>query len=78
VVTRRRLRDELRKIKEERKLSILYVTHDITEALYMADDLLPIVDGKIDRDWLERITRAPGSRDPLPRAVREPKLSLAF
>lgn len=78
VVTRRKLRDELKKIKEERRLSVLYVTHDITEALYMADVILPVVDGKIDRDWLEEITGASGSGDPVSKAVREPKLSLAF
>lgn len=78
VVTRRKLRDELKKIKEERRLSVLYVTHDVTEALYMADVILPVVDGKIDRDWLEEITSASGTRNLLAKAVREPKLSLAF
>jgi molybdate transport system ATP-binding protein len=78
VVTRHKLREELKKIKEERRLSVLYVTHDITEALYMADVILPVVNGKIDRDWLETITRSTGSRDLLQKAVREPKLSLAF
>ncbi|MGV8079501.1 MAG: ATP-binding cassette domain-containing protein [Syntrophales bacterium] len=78
VVTRRKLRDELKKIKEERRLSVLYVTHDITEALYMADVILPVVDGKIDRDWLEEISRASGTQNLLSKAVREPKLSLAF
>jgi len=78
VVTRHKLREELKKIKEERSLSVLYVTHDITEALYMADVILPVVDGKIDRDWLEEVTGASGLRDSMTKAVREPKLSLAF
>ncbi|NPU86506.1 MAG: ATP-binding cassette domain-containing protein [Syntrophaceae bacterium] len=78
VVTRHKLREELKKIKEERRLSVLYVTHDVTEALYMADVILPIVNGKIDRDWLEGITHSSGSRELLSKAVREPKLSLAL
>jgi molybdate transport system ATP-binding protein len=78
VVTRRKLRDGLKKFNDERKLSVLYVTHDINEALYMADTILPIVKGKIDRDWLERIVSSSGSRNLLPKAVREPKLSLAL
>jgi molybdate transport system ATP-binding protein len=78
VVTRRGLRSELKKIKDERGLSVVFVTHDIHEALFIADSILPIVDGKVDRDWLEQITSPASPRDVQPRAVREPKLALVY
>jgi len=57
---------------------IIYVTHDITEALYLADELLPVVDGKIDDQWLQRMmTREPSSEVAL-RAAREPRLTLVY
>jgi len=56
----------------------IYVTHDITEALYLADELLPVVEGKIDDQWLQRmITREP-STEVAQRAAREPRLTLVY
>ncbi len=78
VVTRRGLRAELKKIKEERALSVVFVTHDIHEALFIADSILPIVDGKIDRDWLEQIASPVSPLGVQPRATREPKLALVY
>ncbi len=79
VVTRRSLRTELKKIKDERALSVVYVTHDISEALYIADIILPIVGGKIDREWLEKISDPSSSpADAQPKATREPRISLAY
>jgi len=78
VVTRRSLRAELKKIKEERALSVLFVTHDIHEALFIADAILPLVDGKVDRDWLEQIAAPASSPGEQPRATREPKLALVY
>lgn len=78
VVTRRSLREELRAMKSGLSFPVVYVTHDIQEALFLADEILPIVEGKVDRDWMRRtITRepAPGTA---PRAVREPRLSLVY
>ncbi len=78
VVTRRGLRSELKKIKEERALSVLFVTHDIHEALFIADAILPVVDGKVDRDWLEQIETPASTSGEQPRATREPKLALVY
>ena len=79
IFTRRDLRDELRRIKEDFSVPIVYVTHDITEALYLADEILPLVAGRIDRDWMQRsIVRVDGLRSDRARAVREPRLSLTY
>ncbi len=79
VFTRRDLRDQLRQMKEDLSIPIVYVTHDVNEALYLADDLLPIVDGRVDPEWMQRsITRADSRRSDRTKAVREPRLSLAY
>jgi molybdate transport system ATP-binding protein len=78
VVTRRGLREELKSLKKEMDFPILYVTHDIGEALFLADEILPIVDGRIDRAWMQRtIAREPATGNPA-RATREPRLALAY
>ena len=79
VFTRRDLRDELRQMKEELSIPIVYVTHDVNEALYLADDIVPLVEGRVDREWLQRsITRVDDRRCDRARATREPRLSLAY
>jgi molybdate transport system ATP-binding protein len=79
VFTRRDLRDELRQMKEELSIPIVYVTHDVNEALYLADDIVPLVEGRVDREWLQRsITRVDDQRPDRARATREPRLSLAY
>lgn len=78
VVTRRGLREEINNLKGRLSCPIIYVTHDINEALFLADEILPVVDGKIDEGWLQRTI----TRDPLEGAVtkgaREPRLSLVY
>ena len=77
-ITRRGLREELKNLKVNMSFPIIYVTHDITEALYLADELLPVVEGKIDDQWMQKmITREP-STDVALRAAREPRLSLVY
>ncbi|MBN2438950.1 MAG: ATP-binding cassette domain-containing protein [Deltaproteobacteria bacterium] len=77
-VTRRGLREELKSLKKRLDFPILYVTHDIGEALFLADEILPIVDGRIDREWMERtISREPAEGIPA-RAAREPRLALVY
>lgn len=77
-VTRRGLREELKSLKGKMSFPIIYVTHDITEALYLADELLPVVDGQIDDQWLQRMmTREPSQGTAL-RAAREPRLTLVY
>lgn len=78
VVTRRSLREELRDMRSGLSFPVVYVTHDIQEALFLADEILPIVEGKVDRGWMQRtITREP-SLGTVSRAVREPRLSLVY
>jgi molybdate transport system ATP-binding protein len=79
VFTRRDLRDELSNLKEELRIPVIYVTHDVNEALYLADDLLPIVEGRVDREWMQRsIARVDDGRSERGKAVREPRLSLTY
>ncbi|HOG17953.1 MAG TPA: ATP-binding cassette domain-containing protein [Syntrophales bacterium] len=78
VMTRRELREEVKCLKDELGIPILYITHDISEALYLADDIIPLVEGRIDRGWLKR-TIAPAESGPAARrAVRETKLGLSY
>jgi molybdate transport system ATP-binding protein len=78
VVTRRGLREEIKSLKGRLSCPIIYVTHDIHEALFLADEILPVVDGKIDRDWMQRtITREPGE-GVTAKGAREPRLSLVY
>jgi molybdate transport system ATP-binding protein len=76
VVTRRGLREELKSLKKRLNFPILYVTHDIGEALFLADEILPIVDGRIDRGWMQRTVA--GEPATAARATREPRLALAY
>ncbi len=52
VVSRRKLQGELKKIKGEFDLPIIHITHDLEEAEYLADSLLPMVDGRLEENWL--------------------------
>lgn len=54
VENRRRLRRELKALKNEVCLPVIHVTHDLQEALFLGDDILPIVRGKVTPDWLDR------------------------
>jgi molybdate transport system ATP-binding protein len=77
-VTRRNLREELKNMRGRMSFPIIYVTHDISEALYLADEILPVVEGKNDDQWMQRtITREPSSEIST-RAAREPRLSLVY
>lgn len=78
VVTRRLLRGELKKITEKRTSPVIYVTHDITEALFIGNTVLPIVDGIVDRNWMERIVEFAMENGSQAKAARAPKLSLVY
>jgi len=78
VITRRFLREELKRMKDKLSIPFVYVTHDIGEALFLADEILPIVDGRIDKGWMQRtITREPAAGVSA-KATREPRLSLVY
>jgi len=78
VVTRRLLRNELKKLTETRTFPVVYVTHDVTEALFIGNAVLPIVAGSIDREWMERITAPAAGTDARTKAARTTKLALAY
>lgn len=79
VVTRRCLREAVKGLREGLSCPILYVTHDINEALFLADEMLPIVEGRIDRGWMQRtIAPIPDSEEAPPRATRQPRLALVY
>ena len=78
VVTRRILRNELKKITENRTFPVVYVTHDVTEALFIGNTVLPIVAGTADREWLERILAPASGTHMGTKAARSTKLALAY
>jgi molybdate transport system ATP-binding protein len=51
-VSRKNLRKELKQLKGELCIPIIHVTHDISEATQIGDELLPIVQGRIVPRWL--------------------------
>ena len=77
-ITRRGLREELKNLKGGLSFPIIYVTHDITEALYLADEIMPVVDGKKDDQWMHRIISREPSAEVSVRAAREPRLALVY
>ncbi|MGD0275991.1 MAG: ATP-binding cassette domain-containing protein [Syntrophales bacterium] len=77
-VARRNLRGELKNLRGELLFPIIYVTHDINEALILADEILPIVDGREDKGWMQRAITRESSTGLTERAVREPRLALVY
>jgi molybdate transport system ATP-binding protein len=77
-ITRRGLREELKNLKASMSLPIIYVTHDINEALFLADEILPVVDGKNDDGWMQRMISREPSDALSARAAREPRLALVY
>jgi len=77
-ITRRKLREDIKMIRNEITFPIIYVTHDISEAFALADKLLPVVEGKVDQDWLQRAIMPTSSAGIPAKAARTPRLALAF
>lgn len=77
-ITRRGLREELRNMKGKFDFPVIYVTHDINEALYLADEIVPVVQGKIDEGWITRMTEPSDSGNRMLKAAREQKMALAY
>jgi nitrate/nitrite transport system ATP-binding protein len=50
-LTRAALQDELERLRAESGLSVLLVTNDVEEALLLADRVLLLRDGRMDRSW---------------------------
>lgn len=51
--TRETLRHELRDLKQTLDIPIIHVTHDLGEARFLGDAILPVVNGRITPEWLE-------------------------
>ena len=77
-ITRRGLREELKNLKSNMSFPIVYVTHDINEALFLADEILPVVEGKNDDGWMQRMISREPSDVLSARAAREPRLALVY
>ena len=77
-MNRRKLREDVKLLRNKMIFPVIYVTHDIAEAFALADNLLPIVEGKIDNGWLQRsISSAPSTGAPA-KAARATRLALAL
>jgi sulfonate transport system ATP-binding protein len=61
---RRRLQDELLALLARRPASVLFVTHDISEALYLGDRVLALRSGRIVRDEEVAMARPRDRRAP--------------
>ncbi len=51
-ITRRKLRIAVADMKGELDIPIIHVTHDIREALFLGDEIVPVVSGKVFHKWL--------------------------
>ena len=58
VEIRRKLREGLRNIKKDLDIPIIHVTHDLSEALFLEDAILPIVEGQVTEEWLQKHAEA--------------------
>ena len=77
-MNRRKLREDVKLLRDEMTFPVIYVTHDIQEAFSLADKILPVVEGKIDNGWLQRsISSAPSTGAPA-KAARATRLALAL
>lgn len=67
-VTRKRLREQLKSMKKNLSMPVIHVTHDIDEAFFLADEIIPINSGHIMKRWIlqfllkDRSQRLAGSR----------------
>lgn len=52
VATRQKLREELKSLKGRLSVPVVLVTHDLNEARFLADEMLPIDQGKRAPEWL--------------------------
>jgi molybdate transport system ATP-binding protein len=58
VEIRRKLREGLKNIKKDLNIPIIHVTHDLSEALFLEDTILPVVNGKVAEKWLQKHVKA--------------------
>ena len=77
-MNRRKLREDVKLLRDEMTFPIIYVTHDIQEAFSLADEILPVVEGKIDKGWLQRSISSTPSTDAPAKAAHATWLTLAL
>lgn len=78
VVTRRNLREEIKNLKSIFSFPIIYVTHDINEALFLADEIMPVVEGKKNDGWMQSTIIREPKAGMTARGAREPRLALVY
>ncbi|HIJ79532.1 MAG: ATP-binding cassette domain-containing protein [Desulfobulbaceae bacterium] len=54
IATRKQLQAELKELKASLNLPIIHVTHDLQEAMLLADDIVAIEAGRLSHSWLDR------------------------
>jgi molybdate transport system ATP-binding protein len=75
-MSRRRLREMMKSIKSELDIPVIHVTHDIREALFLADDIIPLVRGRMEPKWtLQFILHAREFDRSMCSQTRSPQLS---
>lgn len=52
-LTQKRLQEELMNFRDRLELPIIMVTHDLAEAVKLADKIIAVDQGKVASDWLE-------------------------
>lgn len=52
--TRRRLQKELKAFSIRSKMPIIHITHDLSEAVFLGDRILSLVEGHLAPEWLDR------------------------
>lgn len=83
-VTRKKLREQVLSLKNTLSIPIIHVTHDLEEALFLADDIIPLISGQIMKRWMlqfllkdrTRRMHRPGTRQ-YGTAVAEPRSGLS-
>ena len=53
IATRKQLQAELKELKTSLNLPIVHVTHDLQEAMMLADDIVAIEAGQVSTSWLD-------------------------
>ena len=75
-LTRRYLREEVKGLKKAFSFPVIYVTHDLNEAFFLADELISVVEGKRNKDWMQMMIKLERSEDIPAPSVLSPRLSL--
>ncbi len=76
-LTRRKLREEIKGLKNTFAFSTVYVTHDLNEAFFLADELITLVEGKINKRWLQMMIKVEQSEALSLPSVWAPRLAQA-